>query len=114
MGRGGVEPPTHGFSVRCSDDVTSRNDNDLRSGDPTPVSYLCQESGHTAPLGECNPPRQQAVNCSPALPNNDPELAAVVEAWDRLPEAVRARIVGLVEGATAQRATDNGISEVGG
>jgi len=28
----------------------------------------------------------------------DPELSAVVEAWDRLPEAVRARIVGRVEG----------------
>jgi len=29
------------------------------------------------------------------------DLRAVVEAWDKLPEAVRARIVGLVEGATA-------------
>jgi len=29
------------------------------------------------------------------------DLRAVVEAWDRLPEPVRARIVGLVEGATA-------------
>ena len=32
---------------------------------------------------------------------DDPDLAVLVEAWDRLPEAVRARIVGLVEGATA-------------
>ena len=102
MGRGGIEPPTHGFSVRCSDDVTPRNDKDLRSDDPTPVSDLCQESGHTAPSGECNSPRQSVVNCSQALPNDDPELAAVVAAWAELPEAVRARIVGLVEGATAQ------------
>ncbi|MEK6674241.1 MAG: hypothetical protein AABZ47_01145 [Planctomycetota bacterium] len=30
---------------------------------------------------------------------NDPELQAVISAWPGLPEAVRARIVGLVEGA---------------
>jgi len=29
-------------------------------------------------------------------------LAAVISAWPGLPEAVRARIVGLVEGATIQ------------
>jgi hypothetical protein len=66
------------------------------------VSYLCQESGHTAPSGECNSPRQSVVNCSPALPNDDPELAAVLAAWATLPEPVRARIVGLVEGALAR------------
>jgi len=31
----------------------------------------------------------------------DPDLGAVISAWPGLPEAVRARIVGLVEGATA-------------
>jgi hypothetical protein len=30
----------------------------------------------------------------------DPELAAVVEAWDRLPEAVRAGIVAMIGAAT--------------
>ena len=29
------------------------------------------------------------------------DLRGVVEAWPRLPETVRARIVGVVEGATA-------------
>jgi hypothetical protein len=29
-------------------------------------------------------------------PNVDPELAIVVDAWDRLPEAVRAAIVAMV------------------
>jgi hypothetical protein len=31
----------------------------------------------------------------------DPDLGAVISAWPGLPEAVRARIVGLVEGAMA-------------
>ena len=31
----------------------------------------------------------------------DPALSLVVAVWDRLPEVVRARILGLVEGATA-------------
>ena len=30
---------------------------------------------------------------------NDPELTAVIEAWDRLPEAVRAGIVAMVKAA---------------
>jgi hypothetical protein len=30
---------------------------------------------------------------------NDPDLAAVVQAWDRLPEAVRAGIVAMFEAA---------------
>ncbi len=76
MGRGGLEPPTHGFSVRCSDDVTPFNDNDLRSGDPTLVSNMCQ---------------------------TDPDFHLVASAWPGLPEAIRARILGLVEGAIEKR-----------
>jgi hypothetical protein len=34
----------------------------------------------------------------PALPA-DPDLAAVVDAWDRLPEAVRGGIVAMVRAA---------------
>jgi hypothetical protein len=30
---------------------------------------------------------------------NDPNLAAVIEAWDRLPEAIRAGIVAIVKAA---------------
>jgi hypothetical protein len=32
----------------------------------------------------------------------DPTLAGIISAWPGLPEAVKARIVGLVEGATAR------------
>ncbi|MBI1826923.1 MAG: hypothetical protein HY287_15890 [Planctomycetes bacterium] len=39
----------------------------------------------------------------PLLAQNDPDLASVVAAWSELPDAVKARIVGLVEGAFAAR-----------
>ena len=42
-----------------------------------------------------------------AFSEKDPDLAAVVSAWLGLPEAVRARIVGLVEGAMARGEQDS-------
>ena len=62
-------------------DSKAGNDNDLRD--------------HTQ---SADPPR--AAECA-AVPPDDGELATVVAAWSTLPEAVRARILGLVEGATA-------------
>lgn len=41
--------------------------------------------------------------CLPDLAQNDRELAALISAWPGLSDAVRARIVGIVEGATAGR-----------
>jgi hypothetical protein len=32
--------------------------------------------------------------------SSDPDLAAVIDAWDRLPEAVRAGIVAIVKAAS--------------
>jgi hypothetical protein len=32
--------------------------------------------------------------------SNDPDLAAVIDAWDRLPEAIRAGIVAMVKAAS--------------
>jgi hypothetical protein len=32
--------------------------------------------------------------------SNDPDLTAVIDAWDRLPEAVRAGIVAMVKAAS--------------
>jgi hypothetical protein len=32
---------------------------------------------------------------------DDPDLAAVIDAWDRLPEAVRAGIVAMVKAASS-------------
>ena len=45
-------------------------------------------------------PVLRAAECA-AFPMNDPELSVVLAAWSRLPEGIRARILGLVEGATA-------------
>jgi hypothetical protein len=33
----------------------------------------------------------------------DPELTAVVDAWDRLPDAIRAGIVAMVKAASGKR-----------
>ncbi len=46
-------------------------------------------------------PGPGAAECA-AQPANDSLLGYVVRAWPTLPEAVRARIIGLVEGATAR------------
>jgi len=83
MGRGGLEPPTRGFSVRLPESVTPCSDNDLRKSADSCCTKSSAESGNS-----------QAA---------DPDLDAVIAAWATLPEAVRARIVGLVEGATESR-----------
>jgi len=75
--RGGLEPSTVGLEIRCSESVT-------RDG---ATSYESSDPALTDPLTE--------------LFRKDPDLGAVISAWPGLPEAVRARIVGLVEGATA-------------
>jgi len=38
----------------------------------------------------------------PIFSDNDPDLAAVVEAWDRLPEPIRAGIVAMVRAMAVQ------------
>jgi hypothetical protein len=45
------------------------------------------------PLSPLAAHRQRAAS-------NDPDLAAVIDAWDRLPEAVRAGIVAMVKAAS--------------
>ena len=45
-----------------------------------------ESATHTLPIGECE--------C-----NLDPDLAAIIDAWDRLPAAVRAGIVAMVKTA---------------
>ncbi len=66
-----IKSQTREFQKPCSH-------NDLRIATP-PVS-------HPIPTDTCQ---------------NDPDLTAVIEAWDRLPEAIRAGIVAMVKAASA-------------
>ena len=75
--REGLEPPTVGLEIRCSESVTRDGAKSYESTDPALTDLLTAFSG------------------------KDPDLGAVISAWAGLPEAIRARIVGLVEGATA-------------
>jgi len=47
---------------------------------------------------------QNAAPTAPTCVQDDDELRDVISAWPTLPEAVRARILGLVEGAIASAA----------
>ena len=71
---GTAEPPS-GFQDRCADHANAFRPNGLRQSFVTSTA-----------------PGQRAAP-------TDPDLATVVDAWDRLPEAVRAGIVAMVRAA---------------
>ena len=63
------------------------------------------------PLGKRNPFRdsnlhQDATVVSPHIPTdtcrNDPDLTAVIESWDRLPEAIKAGMMAMVRTASGK------------
>ena len=74
MGRAGVEPATHGFSVHKPKQSKDLQDKDLAK---TTTS-------------------QTAKNL-PISGGDDAELAAVIEAWQRLPRQLKAAIMKLIE-----------------
>lgn len=78
MGRGGFEPPTHGFSVR---EIETLN---------TSQQSTCEIDTRAA-----------AVNDAKSAHEN-PELQALIERWEALPEAVRQQIIELA-GASDQK-----------
>jgi len=80
--RGGLEPSTVGLEIRCSDSVTRNAEASYESSEAALTDFLT------------------------ALSAKQPDLASVVTAWPGLSDAVRARIVGIVEGATASKATE--------
>lgn len=77
MGRGRVELPTHGFSVRAYDDITTDSDNALRlhGGDL---------AHHLPTVGENADARRL-----------DPDLVALNEAWPNLPPAAREAVMAV-------------------
>ena len=81
--------------VRCGNSGEATRTPDLRIMRPHPanrkVNRAMTASRHTDVRRRET--RQQS---------NDPELAAVIEAWDRLPEAVRAGIVAMVKNCREQ------------
>ena len=73
--RGGVEPPTLGFSVT---EQTAKS-----SGDTTISASAGANAG--------------AVETKTA--HDDPDLQAIIDAWPALPEAIKAGIVAMVQAA---------------
>jgi len=73
--RGGIEPPTHGFSV-------------------------CEETGYfpgnTAVSAN---PGANAVALESKPAHFDPDLQAIIDAWPTLPEAIRTGILAMMRAA---------------
>ncbi len=85
MGRGGFEPPTHGFSVRCSKNVNADKTKTCENTKEQLTPQLTPDS------------QKQAQNTPLGLPA---DLADIVGAWSTLPEHVRQAIVTLVASVT--------------
>ena len=68
----------------------------------TPVEPPSLSGADTSTTG--GEPRSDKRDDKPddKLPPTDPDLAAVIEAWPRLPKAVRAGLVAMVRAATGQ------------
>jgi hypothetical protein len=75
MGRAGIEPATHGFSVHCSTNINA---------DSTKPSNTVQN--HLSP------------DLSLSVKNH-PQLADLIRAWPSVPEALRAGILAMVKSA---------------
>jgi hypothetical protein len=75
LGRAGIEPATHGFSVHCSTNITADS---TESSDPV--------QNHLSP--------DLSLNVT-----NHPQLADLIRAWPALPEALRAGILAMVKSA---------------
>ena len=73
----GLEPRTYGLKVRRGRDASAERE------------------------GVYGDRRNNSADCLALLRQENPELAAVVEAWEALPAAIQAAIVAMVE--TAQR-----------
>ena len=78
MGRGGFEPPTHGFSVRCGKNISTSKTSTCESTKEQLTPQLTPKS-----------PKQ-----AQKLPS---DLAEIVAVWPELPEHIKASIKALVQ-----------------
>jgi hypothetical protein len=63
-----------------------------------PETTLLSSRTKTTGNGQERPPVTTQITTR--MPPDDPDLAAVIDSWDRLPEAIRAGIVAMVKAAT--------------
>jgi hypothetical protein len=78
-GAGRIRTGGHGFADRCRDSITSETGNN------------CGADSGSLPLP-----------CHPTTVKHPPDLALVVERWEKLPVAVRAGIVAMVKASVSQ------------
>ncbi len=82
----GFEPATLGSEDRRPNDVNPSDTKDLR-----------QEPNDAVPV--LVPSSSQADFAAISLPPADPDLAQILAAWPRLPEAIKAGILAMVQAA---------------
>ena len=87
MGRGGIEPPTPGFSVG----VSSAPDSSLTGHHQT--GY---ENTPDGPIGEA---QQKAQHYGREPVEITADLAQVIEAWPTLPPAIREAVLAMLRAA---------------
>jgi hypothetical protein len=82
LGRGGIEPPTHGFSVRCRKDTSQEKTKTCKSTETQLTPQLTPKT-----------PKQAEIDTQNLLP----DLAEIVTIWPELPEHIKAAIKALIQ-----------------